>query len=304
MFDRTAMSPYGALLTGHDAGHFDLPADVMRARRAETTIAARLAAVRTELAAANLDIATATAGEKIADLVTAGRKMADHPGSDILAADDRRRQLIFDEAAVSEAQRVASERFRLVLRDAAERIVTDALRPAFDEVIARVRELAPTLAGLDLDSAEDMTKATDEAREARTVLQGQVPRWTAILGAHGRLLGFDRESAAYTPLRSVDTLYPRRTVIMGKVAPPPWPSDPMARLLWYVITPGVELWLPTLDEEQAAYEAAEEAKPKMPQIFGAGTRSAPSPRATSPRPNLSTRRHGGPGESRIKIPTE
>jgi len=302
-YDRNAVAPYTALLTGHDAGYYDLPAEVKRARKAGATIGARLTQVRVDLAAANLDVTTAATADAIVDAVTVGRKMPDHPGSAITAVDESRRELMHDEAALIEAGQVASDRLLAALFEGTDRVIVDCLRPAFDAVIGRVRELAPALAGLNLDNVEDMTRASDAAREAWVALQGTVPRWRAILSAHARLLGLDRESAAYTPLRSVDDLYPRRTVIMGKVAPPPWPPDAMARLLWYVTTPGVDLWLPTAAEEQAAYGAAEDAKPKMPQVIGA-TRSAPSPRATSPRPDLSTRRHGGPGESRIKIPTE
>lgn len=90
------------------------------------------------------------------------------------------------------------------------------------------------------------------------------------------------------------------TAVMGKVQPPPWPDEPMARLLWYVTTPGVELWLPTAAEEAEVYEAAEAAKPKMPRIMAPTVERPRSPQ----RPDLSTRRHGGTSErpSRIKIP--
>jgi hypothetical protein len=71
------------------------------------------------------------------------------------------------------------------------------------------------------------------------------------------------------------------------------------RLLWYVGTEGVDLWLPTLAEEREAYEAAEAAKPKMPVIFRPTLerpRSAQRPVLTLP---------GVKGrQSRVRVTTE
>ena len=177
-----------------------------------------------------------------------------------------------------------------MLRDDVDAIVRDSLRPAFDEVLGRVRRLAPPLRGLNLDNAEQMIRSPDAARRAWVELQALVPRWHAILDAHGRLLGLDRESHDYTPIRNVDDVYPNRRAIMGKVAPAPWPPEPMARLLWLATTDGLELWLPTLADERDAYEAAEGARPKMPLVH----RTVPGvPRSVVRQdvgPRLSTRR--------------
>jgi hypothetical protein len=262
MLDRRAMAPYDALFTGHDAGYWNLPDEVIRARKALSTLDARRAAVRAEMADLEPMKVTAEAAVAVADLAGAGKRLPEQVGSALVVADDRRRALAFDDQALESARTIVAQRLVVVLRDATDRMVRDALRPAFVEIVATARSLAPALAGVNLQSGG--WSASEAERRARESLRDLMPRWLAILDAHARLLGIDRESRWYSPVRSIDAVYPKRTMIAGRIPPPPWPTDPAERLLWWVSSEGVELWLPTLAEEREAYEAAEEARPKVP----------------------------------------
>lgn len=87
-----------------------------------------------------------------------------------------------------------------------------------------------------------------------------ITRWHRLLNAHSRLLGLDRLSSVYTPVKTIDTIYPQRGIVAGSTIPLPWPDGQMERVLWLCTAPGVELWLPTASQETDVYEAAEEKK--------------------------------------------
>jgi hypothetical protein len=295
-YDRTAMAPYQALLAGADAGHWDLPPAIPRLRRAEAELRRLRDEARTALASLNLAAATSELADRLVDAALARRKI-EHPGAPLADVAARGSALATDEAVLSEAVDVAAERLLGELSVSDTTLVVEHLRPAFDAVVAEVRKLAPHLAGLDLASGPAMARASDEGRAALRRLEELLPRWSAIRNAHERLLGIGRESGAYSLVRNIDEFFPQRHAVMGKVPPPPWPSDPIARLLWYVTTEGVELWLPTLVEEQAVYQAAEDAKPRMPRLMPTtvGARSAP-------RQNVAARSVSTP--SRVVTPSE
>lgn len=87
-------------------------------------------------------------------------------------------------------------------------------------------------------------------------------------------------------------------MIAGRIPAAPWPADPPERLLWYVSTPGVDLWLPTLSEEREAAEAAEAARPKMPRIYPPTLERTRSPQ----RPVLNL--PGAKRQGRVTVTTE
>jgi hypothetical protein len=271
VIDRNAMAPYDALFTGHEAGYWSLPDDVLRARRALDTLDVRRAVARADLAEADHRRANYEAAQAVAALAVGGRKVPEHPGEPLVAFDERRQLLAFDEGVLSEARTIAADALLRVLGAGADRIVRETLRPAFEEVVRMVCEQAPAVAGIDLTADTGWT-ASESVREARQIIDGLVPRWVAVLDAHARLLGIKRESAAYSPIRTIDEVYPNRRPIMGRVAPAPWPTGTdrasvAARLVYYLTAEGIDLWLPTLAEEREAFDEAEAGRRKMPRIM-------------------------------------
>lgn len=259
--DRQLFAPFRAVIDGHDAGSWQAPSDVMKARATVALIADALTGVRGSVP--DLGPLTETAAQTI---VKRGR-IGEHPGASYVEAEDERRRRLADEMVLVAAERQAEAQFLTSLRKNADALVTEVLRPAFDAIVAEVRDAAPHLRGLPIQDTAAMIRATDEARQAWRRLDALLPRWHAVLDAHARLLGINRESSAYTPIRTIDIIYPKRGIVAGRSIPPPWPTEPLERVLWYCTTPGVELWLPTRTEEAEVHEQAEEEQRRTSPVM-------------------------------------
>ncbi len=261
--DRQLLAPFRSVIDGHDAGHWQLPPDVVKARATLDLIGDALARVRADLP----DLAPIT--EAAAEAVLKRGRIGEHPGASYIEAERERQARQADEIVLIAAERQAESRFLTALRKNTDALVTDALRPAFDAIVAEVRDLAPHLRGLPLRDAAAMIRAPEEARRAWRRLEELLPRWHAVLGAHTRLLALDRESGAYSPIRNIDEIYPKRGVVAGRTIPPPWPTGEdavMDRVLWFCTAPA-ELWLPTASEEVEVYESAEEEKRRTSPVM-------------------------------------
>ncbi len=168
-----------------------------------------------------------------------------------------------DERAASAAQRVLrrvledTERaFATATRDNGETIIAEALRPALEEVLAEARTCAKLLEHYGRELSADMFLASpDEDREAYVRLQHAAQRYSAIRRAQS-ILGFLGVSAEadtagrFSELKNIYALWPSIGSTMG-TSKPPWPLDPVARMLW-LVTSGAEPWLPTPAEQAAA----------------------------------------------------
>lgn len=145
--------------------------------------------------------------------------------------------------------------------DLTERIITDHLRPAFDDVHAQARDAAAALDGHGLDP-HSLVTAPAKARNAYASLPLLVARKTTILQAHrlANAIGFRRPAHDVQNIFSAfaDPLaFHPQWKHPAPVPRPPVPENAVERLLWMAGPEGAvgKPWLPTVAEQDAAYEA-------------------------------------------------
>ncbi len=256
-----ALRPLGALFSGTDAGIHTLPADVVDLRRALLHLTdTPTPEVPDERALhANLVVGAVAAAHRgddppdVTPLVDAGRGLA--------LADARRRVL-------DEATAVVAGELRDAIIDGAEPILVLHLRPAFDKLIAELKATCAAFLPYG-DAAPALLCAPDKARKAFAGLGDLSARWSALRKSRAALA-----SAGYTAqadefglfalVRNADSFtdmtQPRP---MSKIADGlPWRGLAGTDWqLWIGTNPAAELWLPTPDEQDAAFNA----------LFGART---------------------------------
>lgn len=205
-----------------------------------------------EAAAARI-VSSAASGED-PDLSALVREV-DQSNRDRHATAEARRILdLAHEQAANAATNLAS--------DLTERIITDHLRPAFDDVHEQARKYAATLAGYGSLDPYTLITAPAKARNAYAELPGLVERrlgifaarrWVNIIGHREPQHDVQHMFGEFAdPLAFHPTWRPP-----AKVQPVPAPEDPIKRLMWVVsdeAAPG-KLWLPTVAEQDAAWQA-------------------------------------------------
>lgn len=250
-----ALRPLGALFAGADAGIHSLPADVGDLRRALLHLADTPTpevpderALHASLVAAA--VAAAHRGDDPPDvtpLIDSGRARA--------LADARRR--VLDEATSA----VAGE-LRDTIVDGAEAILGDHLRPAFDELVAELKAACAAFTPFGA-SASELLRAPDKARKAFAGLGDLSARWAALRNSRAALANAGYTARAdefglFALVRNADAFADMtRARPMSKIADGlPWRGLAGTDWqLWFGTNPAAELWLPTPDEQDAAFNA-------------------------------------------------
>ncbi len=144
--------------------------------------------------------------------------------------------------------------FAGAMLDNAELIITGSLRPALEQVLAEARGCAKTLEHYGPSpSADSFLVAPKADTEAFVRLREAAARYAGIRRAQStlELLGAKPEfdsSGRFAEMRDLYRLWP--SVATGRSSPP-WPTDPVARLLWLIST-GAQVWLPLPSEQDSA----------------------------------------------------
>ncbi len=148
--------------------------------------------------------------------------------------------------------------------DAADRIITEHLRPAHEELLARVREMAgllrPHIGGGYTIDTHSLITANAKVRAAYVELPGLVEKWRVIADAHARanrvgmrIVEHDHEGL-FAAFENPMAFFPGwKPPMRGPLIP--FPEDATARLLWTVsdeVAPA-RPWLPTVAEQDAAF---------------------------------------------------
>jgi hypothetical protein len=180
-----------------------------------------------------------------------------------------------DELIVAQAEQVRAGTQQMVVDDALGRaesalvkavidyssvIVEDSLRPVLDDIVAKVRAAVDgATEPLPFDSPGKLARASRAVRDAYAEVEQQQVRYSDIRRCQSQLqmLTGDADPDAYGAfheLRNMTAIWPTRVwQVAGNT--PPWPKDPLARLVW-VCTEPREVWMPTgyeIEEAQAAY---------------------------------------------------
>jgi len=248
-----------ALVESSEAAGYTLPPELLDAYRTYR----RVREVKADIPAP-LDVDTVAA--RIVSAVAAG----EDPGP--LDAARNLDETTAARATAESAQRIlgrateqAAEAATNLAADLAERIITEHLRPAFEQVHDEAREVAAALDGYGLD-AHTLIKAPAKARNAFLRLPELVNRKAAILDARKRVNAIGHRTPEHDaqglfatfrePMRFFPTWrHPARIPML------PFPEDATERLLWIVgpEAKAAEPWLPTVAEQDAAWLAQFEA---------------------------------------------
>ncbi len=178
--------------------------------------------------------------------------------------------------------------------DAADRIVADHLRPAFNDVLDQARAAAAKLGGYGLNTRA-LLSAPKASRDAFHALEALADRYQAIRAARTKANNVGRRQPehdheyTFATFENPQAFAPGWTPNTARLPRPPYPDDPTESLYWMVTdAQAVEAkpWLPTTPEADAAWWA----------VFGEGVESRAA--AASYARSLSNTQAVGPGVDR------
>lgn len=278
---RSWVAPVDRLLAGYDADAYTLPEELMTARGALRRVQASITNLKAppdpglvvgELAAV---VTTGSGPIKTADI---GKRLVD--------AEAAVEQHAASLHVLRQAEASTASALRNIMETLAEEIVTEHLRPALEETLASVRELAPALGGAT--SPDELLRSDEAAREAWFGLDALAGRWRQIRTAYtdsiyrsvfGPEVGVSdldlRTQLAYRNAYALPKA-DNRTDIAA-------PSRPPLYMVWLIDGAGgvvPEPWLPLpADVEQALREARERVKAEQAAgVAAARSRSAAAER--------------------------
>lgn len=243
--------PCPQLYAGHDAGHYTLPADVVKARETYRGIQAMPYPQPPRNAWETVqDIAVATV-----DALHNGTKLPD-----VQAIEDARRaERIYQDALdmLGGALDLAAQRARSVLREQSLAVITDHLRPALDETWQTYQAAHRALVEHGEIEPRRLLSAPSKVRKASDTCDLMADRYEAIAAARGQMqtvLGItcpDDPKGKYTLLRNFHTLHPSRMANMRTA----WVGLSTRHYLDWMAQHGGQLWMPTPDEQAEAVKA-------------------------------------------------
>lgn len=243
--------PCPKLYDGHDAGHYTLPDDVLKARETYQKIAAMPypKPPRNSWETVN-DVALATV-----DAVHAGTKLPDVQ----LIEQARQAERVYTDALdmMGACQDNAAQRARAALGEHAIAIITDHLRPAHDETWQAFQDAHQILNEYGEHQHRRLLSAPAKVRKAADTCDLMAERYAVITAARGELWTSrnircaDDPTGKYTAIRNYHELHPTRMAM----ARPGWHGLDTRRFLMWMADRGGQLWMPTPDEQTQAVQA-------------------------------------------------
>lgn len=238
------------LWAGADSGVFDLPAEIAQTRatlhrleadallRVPDPKTAHIAVIESMIDAAKHDRALPDAAKLLATKTA-------H------SADVERVRLV-EQAA----ETVANELLSLVL-SSEPGITARFLRPVFEKVLADARGAVATFAEHGM-TASDLLRAPQKARDSWLSLDDLAERYQLLRAAHAALRTAgarprldDGEFSEFLNLRE---FYPQGKMVGAGSAKPPWPTGDRRAFLVWLVTSSARPWMPTVDDQDAAYD--------------------------------------------------
>lgn len=245
-----------ALVNSMEGGGYGLPTELLDAfstftRVKELTIETP-PTLDSESAAAK--IVAATAANKTVDLIGMAAQVAE------ISLGKQRH----DEALhiLRLAIEQAGENATLLCADLSERIITEYLRPALEQVYKQTRDVAVDLAGYDIGNPHTIITAPAKVRNAFVLLPGLAAKRSAIFAARSRVNSIGHRTPKYdvggiysefeTPLALTPSWKPGAQIQIREHGP----SDSLAWMLWMVTDGAIaKPWLPTVAEQDEAWLA-------------------------------------------------
>ncbi|TXS16044.1 hypothetical protein EAO71_35265 [Streptomyces sp. ms191] len=240
--------PCPHLYAGHDAGHYSLPGDVLKARETYRSLEAMpwpkppQNAWETVQAVAVATVDALHDGTKLPDIALIEQaRQAERVYADALDMMD----LCFSTAV---------QRARDTLRGQALAIITDHLRPAHDATWQAYTDAHRVLLEHGETEPRRLLSAPSKVRKASDTCDLMANRYEAISAARSDLAmrcglrSTDDPTGKYAAIRNYHELHPTRWA----TAKPAWHGLPARRYLDWMADHGGQLWMPTPDEQTEA----------------------------------------------------
>jgi hypothetical protein len=262
------MSKESGILTklfyGFDAGHYDLPPELLARRQAQERINAAYRALSAEFTPADPADVRSRIVKDLIEAAGAGDIPTGYEAP-FIEAQDATRRLSAAQSILSEARTEVAERTPWFAARLSEEILADYLRPAMAAVLDRVRGGLELAVGVPWGNQRALVMSEKKFREYHELVATAHDEYLAIRGAQHLLMtltGNPTTDAYHTfgELRNMPAIWPTRDSgvesILGRA---PWP-DGIERVVW-LVTSDADPWMPTAAECDAEQQARIEANP-------------------------------------------
>lgn len=258
-YNDPAVNKVLTLIRGFEAGYYDLPQEVLAARRALEQIEAARTEANTKYG--SIHPGGVQQGVVAAVLANAAKGPLD-PAMVQPVLDTTEEQVrlshwlrILDEAVTQAAYRLPS-----IAREHADRIIEEGLRPALDKVLASAYALHSKvdLRNVPFGNEAALARADKPLRDAFVAVGDLTDTYGVLRSAQATLrdlMGAPSEDA-FVRFREVENAYEVMPLLGGYSEPAkPWDLVPGGKVVWIATTPEARIWMPTADECEFAYLA-------------------------------------------------
>lgn len=206
--------------------------------------------------------------DELADAATAGKALDTGPLAveGVMDAQRRREALEALAHAAAMARGDLSARIEAAVFD--ERAVTEGLAPAFAELLAGVRSVAPALAGVDVTQPDSIIGAPAATAKAYRALEAASARLDVIKTAQRITTGHADDEGWFATFLDPRAVWGSEWSGRHVRTYRPWPEHPLAYLVWLATSeesaagkPGIH----TVAQREAAYAEYTEATRRFAQ---------------------------------------
>jgi len=248
-----------------DAGHYTLPDDLCRWRAGVDDLRARLRDAQNRASAADPGGVQSRIVNALPDWAAKGEVPADWV-SDVLEAQTTQARAMAEANGLDDAVSKAESRLVRMTVDAADEILVEHLRPVLARVVEAVRKATKGVS-VPWDSPSQLARSNTAVRTAWAAVEDANVTYEALRRCQTQLqmLTADAEPDAfgsYHELRNINEVWNNRA---WSQSTPPWPSNPLARLVWVCTEPRV-VWLPTGSEVMEVWLAEQGKKGNQPRV--------------------------------------
>ncbi len=230
----TRLNNLSDLLTGADAGAYELPPEVGAARE-----------VLAKLSAAKCPVLVADSGRARSDLVDALLTAAGKSGAPswpapkpvLVALESEDSARVWRDAHEA-ALEVAADAVVVSVLDNADQIITGCLRPALAAVLGEAGEVAPAFAPVATLDDRQLLAARDEHRSAALTLDELATRYATLRRAQGVLSAgrVQRDTdGLWGEFGNLEALFGNRWPGRNQTTWRPGPTAPRARMAWLAV---------------------------------------------------------------------
>ncbi len=270
MSRNTTFSQTKPLFAGHDAGHYDLPASLLAHRSGLGVLRDALRKAQEDEARFNPADIRQRLADELGESARAGALPAGWVERWFAVAGEQSRAAA-EASILSDAIAEAENDLVNAVRETADVVIVTCLRPVLGGVLATVRDRAAKTPNVPWDQPRLLARESPAVRETFRMVEDANERYGALRHAQHALrlvTGSPSEEAwELHELRNMPEVWPGRVFTGPKV--PPWPENPLARLVWLASQPGI--WLPTgreCNDEYAAWQSGRARLQNRDALFG------------------------------------